>query len=255
MRQLTVIFTDSEGNKKGKKRSIIYPTFYLMAEECEDAFWKYKLMEFSVGKMPIRYRYIPQSRMLTFKKRTRDFTVEFTTSTDDPAVHRTAERSEGQSGSLTAVENIERFKDFMRSTTGVISPTEIQEELPDIDSPREKKTWTQIMKSKNLSLHYISEYCKEVKRELRLDAIAYNSLLYAVDDLRLNGTISKCVSFDGDEITHIGNLYQDDETGYFHVIPEKTRKTVTNRKAVKGTGGARGDIWERVSSLWTARLV
>lgn len=233
---LTVVFTDSEGNKKGKKRTIIYPIFYIMAEACDDAFWKYKLMEFSVGKMPTRYRYIPDSRMLAYKKRTKDFTVEFLSNEDYPS------EEDEENETHTVRENVQRFKDFMRTTTGVISPTEIQEDLPETDSPREKKTWTQIMKSKNLSLHYIAEYCKAMKAEHNLDPIAYNSLLYAVDDLRLSGAISKCVSFDGDEITHIGNIYQDKDTGYFHSVPERHKRSLgrsDDRRSSKKTAAKR----------------
>lgn len=242
---LTVVFTDSEGNKKGKKRTIIHPIFYVMAEECDDPFWKYKLIEFSVGKMPTRYRYIPESRMLAYKKRTKDFTVEFL------AEEETRSSEEETDSTELVAENIQRFKDFMRNTTGVISPDEAQEDLPETDAPREKKTWAQVMKSKNLSIHYINEYCKAIREEYNLDPVSYNSLLYAVDDLRLSGAISKCVSFNGDEITEIGNIYQDSETGYFYSIPERPKKATTKKgTATRGSKAVR-DIWEKVREIYT----
>lgn len=236
---LTVVFTDSEGNKKGKKRTIIYPIFYVMAEGCDDPFWKYKLIEFSVGKMPTRYRYIPESRILAYKKRTKDFTVEFLSGDSTEAV----------------TENIQRFRDFMRNTTGVISPDEAQEDLPEIDAPREKKTWAQVMKSKNLSIHYINEYCKAMKEKYDLDPVSYNSLLYAVDDLRLSGAISKCVTFDGDKIVEIGNIYRDKDTGYFYAVPERPKKAIMKKgTTTRGSSKAVRDIWEKVREIYTETL-
>lgn len=235
---LTVVFTDSEGNKKGKKRTIIYPIFYVMAEECDDPFWKYKLIEFSVGKMPTRYRYIPESRMLAYKKRTKDFTVEFLSEDSTEAVR----------------ENIQRFRDFMRNTTGVISPDEAQEDLPETDAPREKKTWAQVMKSKNLSIHYINEYCKAMKKKYNLDPVSYNSLLYAVDDLQLSGAISKCVTFDGDKIVEIGNIYRDKDTGYFYSVPERPKKAITKKDTTTRGSRAVRDVWEKVREIYSESL-
>ena len=190
MAGLSVQFTDHEGRPKGEKRMVVHPVFLELAEECTDSFWKYKLYEFSTDRFPKGYRYYGTSDTLLFKRRTKEYTH--------------------------TVGDLSALKDFMRATTGMISPEEEREELPEPPAaPVNPLTWSQIMKRREYR-HYLLKYCEEIRERLSLDAKSYNSLLYAVDDLILTGRISKSVSFDGCRIIGIDGLHQD-EGGRFHV--------------------------------------
>ena len=190
MAGLTVLFTDHEGRPKGKKRMVVHPIFYELAEECTDPFWKYKLIEFSTDRFPKGYRYYSSSGTLLFKRRSKEY--------------------------KHTVGDLSALKDFMRATTGMISPEE-QEELPEppVDPNAATLTWSQIMKRREYK-HYLLKYCEEIRERLGLDAKRFNSLLFAVDDLILTGRISKCVLFDGERIVGIDGLYQDRD-GCFRV--------------------------------------
>jgi len=184
MAGLSVLFTDHEGRPKGKKRMVVYPEFLELAEECTDPFWKYKLIEFATDKFPKGYRYYNSTGTLAFKRRSKEY--------------------------KHTVSDLQELKDFMRATTGMISPVE-QEELPEPPVDPDAAiplTWAQIMRKCQYK-RYLLKYCDEVRERLRLDAKSYNSLLYAVDDLILTGRINKCVSFDGERIVGIDGLYRD----------------------------------------------
>jgi len=177
-----VVFTDHEGRPKGKKRMVVHPVFLELAEECADSFWKYKLVEFSTDKFPKGYRYYSSTGTLVFKRRSKEY--------------------------KHTVGDLQELKDFMRATTGMISPEE-QEELPEPPAnPVNPLTWAQIVRRRQYKC-YLLKYCDEIRERLGLDAKSYNSLLFAVDDLILTGRISKCVSFDGERIVGIDGLYQD----------------------------------------------
>jgi len=126
-----VLFTDHEGRPKGKKRMVVHPIFLELAEECTDPFWKYKLIEFSTDMFPKGYRYYSSSGTLLFKRRSKEYTH--------------------------AVSDLSALKDYMRATTGMISPEE-QEELPEPPAaPVNPLTWSAIMKRREYR-HYLLKY-------------------------------------------------------------------------------------------------
>lgn len=183
-----VIFKDSAGSKKDKRRAIVYRFLHDLSDIEENQYYKDLFIEMSTGKFPHGYSYdIVDDSMhkLIYKKRSTFHICSLATKDSKAAINL--------------------IKDFMRKQT-LVQP---YEEKSDLHTPErvEKITWFKISRKVKEQKMYLDIYTKSLIDKYSLSTSEIEDLKNTIDQAKLIGYLSdQHVIFENHRIVDIKGL-------------------------------------------------